>query len=104
MIETVEAALKQKSTEALDILRINNKKVKVKLDSGAEVNVIPMRVFKQRENGHANMERRTTKLCTYGVTNVPVKGKIKVICEFRDDKKKSEFYVEKTDSKTVLSL
>ena len=53
--------------------------MKVKLGSGAEVNVIPMRVFKQIENGHVNMERRTTKLCRYGVTNIPVKGKIKVI-------------------------
>ena len=47
MIETVEAALKEKSTEALTILKINNKKVKVKLHTGAEVNVMPMRVFKQ---------------------------------------------------------
>ena len=78
--------------------------MKVKLGSGAEVNVIPMTVFKQIENGHVNMERRTTKLCRYGVRNIPVKGKIKVICEFRDDKKKSKLYVEKTDSKTVLSL
>ena len=30
VIETVEAALKEKSTEALAILKINNKKVKVK--------------------------------------------------------------------------
>ena len=80
MIETVEAALKDKSTEALAILKINNKKVKVKLDTGAEVNVMPMRVFKQIEDGHVKMERTKTKLCGYGRTNTPVEGKIKVMC------------------------
>ena len=71
MIETVEAALKEKSTEALAILKISNKKVKVKLDTGTEVNVMPMRVFKQIEDGHG-----------YGGTSVPVEVKIKVMCEF----------------------
>ena len=42
MIETVAAALKEKLTEALAILKINNKKVKVKLNTDAEVNVMPM--------------------------------------------------------------
>ena len=104
VIETVEAALKENSTEALAILKINNKKVKVKLDTGAEVNVMLMRVFKQMEDGHVKIERTKTKLCGYGGTNIPVEGKIKVMCEFRDAKQKLEFYVVKTDSKTVLSL
>ena len=104
MIETVAAALKEKLTEALAILKINNKKVKVKLNTDAEVNVMPMRVFNQIEDGLVKMERTRTKLCGYGGTNIPVEGKIKVICKFRDAKQKSEFYVAKTDSKTVLSL
>ena len=33
-----------------------------------------------------------------------MKGKNNVMCEFRDEKQKSEFYVAKTDSKTLLSL
>ena len=78
--------------------------LKVKLDTGAEVNVILMRVFKQIEDGHVTMERTKTKLCEYDGTNIPVEGKIKVMCEFQDAKQKSEFYVAKTDSKTVLSL
>ena len=103
MIETVEAALKEKSTKALAILKINNKKVKVKLDTGAEVNVMLMRVFKQIEDGHVKMKRTKTKLCGYGGTSIPVKGKIKVMCEFRDAKQKSEFYVAKIDSNTQFT-
>ena len=52
MIETVEAALKEKSTKALAILKINNKKVNVKLATDAEVNMMLMRAFKQIEDGH----------------------------------------------------
>ena len=83
---------------------INIEKVKVKLDTGAEVNVMLMRVFKQIEDGHVKIENTKTKLCGYGGTNISVEGKIKVMCEFRDAKQKLEFYVVKTDSKTVLSL
>ena len=85
VIETVEAALKEKSTEALAILKINNKKVKVKLDTGAEVNVM-LRLLKQIEDNHVKMERTKTKLCGYGRTNISVEGKIKLMCEFRDAK------------------
>ena len=78
--------------------------MKIKLDTHAEVNVMSMRVLKQIEDGHAKMERTKTKLCGYCETNIPVEGKIKVICEFQDAKQKSEFYMAKIDSKTVLSL
>ena len=67
-------------------MKISNKKVKVKLDIGAEINVMLMRVFKQIKDGHVKMERTKTKLCGYGGT------------------RSSEFYVVKTDSKTLLSL
>ena len=49
------------------------------------------------------MEKTKTKLCWYGGTSIPVEGKIKVMCEFRDAKQKLEFYVVKTDSKTVYT-
>ena len=56
--------------------------MKVKLDVGGEVNVIPMRVFKQIEAGHVKMKRIKTNPFGYGGTNIPVEGKIKVVCEF----------------------
>lgn len=40
------------------------------------------------------------KLWGYGRTNIPVEGKIKVMCEFQDDTQISAYYVLKTDSKT----
>ena len=59
--------------------------MKVKLDTGAEVNVM-LRLLKQIEDNHVKMERTKTKLCGYGRTNISVEGKIKLMCEFRDAK------------------
>ena len=61
-----EAALKEKPTEPLGILKINNKKVKEKLDTGAEVNVMLMRVFKQIEDGHVKTKKTKTKTILCG--------------------------------------
>ena len=57
-------------------MKISNKKVKVKLDIGAEVNVMSMRVFKQIKDGHVKMERTKTKLCGYGGTRSSVNFKM----------------------------
>ena len=46
------------------------------------VNVMQMRAFKHIEDGHVKMERTKRKLCRYGGTNIPVEGRIKVMCEF----------------------
>ena len=48
VIETVEASMKEKSREALAILKISNKKVMIKLDTGAEVTVMPMEYSNRR--------------------------------------------------------
>ena len=63
-----------------------------------------MRILKQIDDGHVKMEKTKTNLCGYVRTNILVEGKIKVMCEFRDTKQKSELHVAKTDSKAVLSL
>ena len=104
VIEEVETSKEKKATEAFVILKINNKKVKVKLDTGAEVNVMPLCVYEQLQTEEVQMMKTATKLCGYGGTNIPVVGKISVNCEFRDIEEQSEFYIVKTDSKTVLSL
>ena len=57
----------------------NNKNVKVKVDTGAEVNVMRMRVFKHIEDVHLKMERIKTKLCGYSGTNITVEGNIQLI-------------------------
>ena len=104
VIEEIASSMVKKATEAFVIVKINNRKVKVKIDTGAEVNVMPLRVFEQIETEGIQMMKTTTKLCGYGGTNIPVVGKIMVQCKFREAEEESEFYIVKTESKTVLSL
>ena len=58
----------------------------------------------QNRSKRKSQQKFFPKLCGYGGTNIPVEGKIKVMCEFQDDKQVSTFYVVKTDFKTELSL
>ena len=104
VIEEIGSNIEKKVTEAFRILKINNKKVKVKLDTGAEVNVMPLRVYEQIKSKDVKMKTTATKLCVYGGANLPIVGKIDVKYEFRDPEEQAEFFIVKTDSKTLLSL
>ena len=104
VIEEIGSNIEKKATEVFRILKINNKKVKVKLDTGAEVNVMPLRVFEQITSKDVTMKTTATKLCEYGGANLPIVGKIDVKCEFHDAEEQAEFFIVKNDSKTLLSL
>ena len=89
--EEVTTSKEKKVTEAFVIAKINNKKVKVKLDTGAEVNVMLLRICKQIETEAVQMRKIATTLCGYGGTNIPVIGKITMKCKLRDAKEQLEF-------------
>ena len=78
--------------------------MKVKLDTEAEVNVMPLRVYEQIKSEDVKLKTTATKLCVYGGADLPIVGKIDVKCEFRDAEEQAEFFIVKTDSKTLLSL
>ena len=65
---------------------------------------MPLRIYKQIKTKGVQMRKTVAKLCAYGVTKIPAVGKIAVKWEFRDAEEQSEFYIVKTDSKTVLRL
>ena len=84
VLEEVTTSKEKKATEAFVIVKINNKKVKAKLETGVEVNVIPLQIYKQIETDRLQMRKAATKLCGYGGTNIPAVEKITVKCEFCD--------------------
>ena len=103
MLEEVTTSKEKKAIETFVIVKINNKKVKAKLDTRAEVNVMPLQIYKQIETEGVQMMKTSTKLCGYEGTNIPVVGKITAKCEFRDAEEPLEFNIVKTDSKIVLN-
>ena len=57
-----------------------------------------------RTGAEMTLEKTGTKLHGYGGNNIPVVGKITVKCESCDAEEQLEFYIVKTNNKTVLSL
>ena len=85
------------------ILNINGKLVKRKNDTGAEVDVMPKRVFDQLSVGE-NLKSTSMKLRSYGGNDIPVLGTVDMLCDYKQERKYTKYYVVETTGRTVLSL
>ena len=79
----VTTSKEKKVTDTFVIVKIN-KTVMTKLDTGTEVNVMPLWIYKQTETKLLQMRKTATKLRGYGGAKIPVIGMITVKCEFCD--------------------
>ena len=89
--------------EATLVMKINDKNVRIKLDTGAEVNVMPTRVFSQIANTE-NIEQSNVKLKGYGGSAIPVIGESFIRCAYNNIYKDVKFYIVESSSKTALGL
>ena len=85
-------------------IEIGNKKVLVsfKLDTGAQVNVIPFHVFHQL--GYGNLESTTRRLFGYGGKPLKVEGKCTLVCSYKGTQGKHHFYVVSRQAPPILGL
>ena len=94
--------------------RPGNHTLKVKVDTGAQGNILPARIFKQvypkqvDDGGHplksSLVQRKTTLICANG-TQIPHYGCVSFSCKHRDgDWAKTTFYVVDTDGPAILGL
>ena len=109
MIETVaNNDEKQCNTEATVVLHIKDAKVRMKIDTGAEVTVMPRRVFNQvndrNKESILTLKSTSTKLIGYGGNTIPVCGVCAAKCSFQGTILHTNFYVLETDSRSVLGL
>ena len=99
---------KQCNTEATVVLHIKDAKVRMKIDTGAEVNVMPLRVFNQvndrSKESILTLKSTSTKLTGYGGNKIPVCGVCLANCSFQGKILHTDFYVIETDSRSVLGL
>ena len=84
-------------------INVGAKSVKFKLDTGAQVNVMPMNHF---QNQFPNVKLLTTDHKLYGYSGKPldVLGKCTLPCSHKVTKLNLEFYIVKTTAPPVLSL
>ena len=103
LISSIQLLETQKS---YGVISIFNEKVRVKLDTSAEVNVMLNRVYQKlvtdkRVPKDGEIKTTSTKLTRYGGLEIPVKGSCTLPCSY---KWQTEFYIVETDKRTVLSL
>ena len=94
-------------TETTVAVQVEECDVKMKIDTGAEVDVMPLRDFKQLNNRSKEQLKLThtnMKLLGYGGSEIVVIGKYNTKCKIKDQEILTDFYVVDTDSKTVLGF
>ena len=82
------------------MMKIYDKNVRIKLDTGAELNVMPIRVFSQIANTE-DIEQSNVKLKGYGGSTIPVIGESFKRCAHNNIYKDVKFYIFESSSKTA---
>ena len=84
-------------------MKMNDKNGIIKLSTGAEVNVMPTRVFSQIVNTD-DIEQSNVKLKGYGGSGIPVIGESFIRCAYNNIYKDVKFDIVESSSKTALGL
>ncbi|KAI5720179.1 hypothetical protein M8J77_003057 [Diaphorina citri] len=85
-------------------IRIEGKEVKFKLDSGSEVNILPMYMYKKLCL-NKNLKPADVKLVPYGdQTNIFPQGKVDLFCAHENIQKKVEFLIVDLNVIPLLGL
>ncbi|XP_035679930.1 uncharacterized protein K02A2.6-like [Branchiostoma floridae] len=78
--------------------------LKCKLDTGAQVNVLPERDWIKLRSRNSSLEPTKTRLFGYGNTPLEVKGKCSLRCNYKGRSGTLDFFVVKANATPVLSL
>ena len=89
--------------EATLVMKMNDKNVRIKLDTGAEVNVMPTRVFSQIANTE-DIGQSNVRLKGYGGSAISVIGESFIRCAYNHIYKDVKFYIVESSCKTALGL
>ena len=83
-------------------LKLANKSVSFKLDTGAEVNVMPMKVFKTFQQ--VELKPTEVRLTSYTGQQLDVAGKAEFECSHKGKQSKLKFVVVKTNAVPLLGF
>ncbi|XP_055906014.1 uncharacterized protein LOC129941414 [Eupeodes corollae] len=84
-------------------IAVENSLIKFKLDSGADVNVIPLKEV-QKLNLEHKIRQVRTKLEAYGGSYIPTKGLVSLQVQYKNKIVDADFMVVGCDSKPLLGL
>jgi hypothetical protein len=88
-----------------EVIEVNGKALKFKIDTGSEVNIIPLVRYKSiAADGSQRIRRTRTLLQAYGGGKIKPIGKVKLRCKNTDRDEVLEFIVVDLDVKLILGL
>ena len=102
-IDSMKRGYDTQKKEARFVIKMNGKNVRIKLDTGAERNVMPTQVFSQIANTE-DIERSNLKFKGYGGSTIPVIGESFIRCAYNNIYKDVKFYNVESSSKIALGL
>ena len=79
-------------------------KVRFKIDTGAQANVLPLKLFNSKINKPQLLEPSVHKLISYTGQHLKTTGKIKLQSRYKDREQDLVFHVVDTDSQPILGL
>ena len=83
--------------------RVNGTEIPVKLDSGAQGNVMSVNVFKSLQH-KPTVKPMKTSLIGFGGNKITPRGIVSLNIEFKDKKHSVEFFVIEQTAQTLLGL
>ena len=103
---TVESIDRIRQSEAEHVtLTLNNQAIRLKLDTGAEVNVIPYSAFKKiAETSKIDLRKPKARLSAYNGEDIPVKAVCTLQSKHKGTTCNLEFFITSIESEPVLSI
>ena len=101
---------------SLDIILPNRKGVhelKIKVDTGAEGNTLPLRTFQQMFPEHVDrngqprpgtIQKEAAVLTAYNGSSIPQHGPIQIQCAYKGEWRRVKFYIVTSNGPTILGL
>ena len=90
---------------SVNLLIEDSNTIKVKLDTGVQVNVMPVQVYNSINTNKSKVLQPTkVKLTAYGGNNIPVIGSCQLKCKYKTDAHNLQFYVVDANAPTALGL
>ena len=96
--------IRESETEHVTLL-LNSQEIQLKLDTGAEVNVIPYSTFRQvAKTSKIELRKPKVRLSAYNGKDIPVKAVCTLQCQHKGTSYDLEFFITNMDSEPVLSV
>ena len=97
-------AITQKQEEIYDTVVINGKSIQLKIDTGAQCNVLPLQTFKTIRRHERIKESRKSRLVDYGGNTIETLGTVTFQCQHNNNQESLTFHIIKLDAKPIIGL